>query len=511
LFAAFLMLAVVVPAVSASRVRSLSLLNDASHNVGLTLEGPKPQFRARASLEKLDEAIRKSAEGGWLKMLGIKAESWDGLKRWVVENWDVVVDAAVRRLGGDVRGELEALRDRLNDDKIVREVVAPALLLIQAERLGVNETALRYFGAVVSGAIGGDGYVSAALKKVELTSGERAVALLWKAALAAHGIETEVRDTGRKFGVVASGNGAARLARLCFLFGSPLLEGDERVINHKLYEAVELGAGGVLSVSWEGLRRTPSGLVAADLIISVGGAAVKYNVYLRENDILLVFGSTDRSRVELAARLLRLAGISAEMKKVGKRDAWYVYAYTDSLAAGREELRKALANIVKEAVKNEKKAERWLKKLERGRTVWEGWPKYHVGLARSGALDVKYQSTNSDNLRREAQRLEKIGLKRGVHFTVEMPEDGGKGYVYIRREGLAYAAWLSVYGKDEQQRKLVAKFVEYILQRAREKGENVYRKALEVVEEGKKGLREEGRGGGQGARGENNRRRLQVR
>jgi hypothetical protein len=52
--------------------------------VSLTLEGPKPQFQARASLDKLDEAIKKSAEYGWLKMLDIKAESWDGLTQLVV-------------------------------------------------------------------------------------------------------------------------------------------------------------------------------------------------------------------------------------------------------------------------------------------------------------------------------------------------------------------------------------------------------------------------------------------
>jgi len=50
---------------------------------------------------------------------------------------------------------------------------------------------------------------------------------------------------------------------------------------------------------------------------------------------------------------------------------------------------------------------------------------------------------------------------------------------------LAHATFLSVYGKDEQQRRLAAEFVEYILQRAREEGEDVYRKALEVVEEGR--------------------------
>jgi hypothetical protein len=102
--------------------------------------------------------------------------------------------------GFDLAGaleELEALRDRLNDDKTARKVVAPALLLIQAERLGVNEATLRHFGAVVSGAIDGDGYVSAARREVSLASGEREVALLWGAALAAHGIKAELRDVGR--------------------------------------------------------------------------------------------------------------------------------------------------------------------------------------------------------------------------------------------------------------------------------------------------------------------------
>ena len=200
--------------------------------MSLTLEGPKLQVVVVAPLDKLDETIKKSAEDGWLKVLGVKAESWEGLKGWVVENWDVVVEAAVRRLGGDVQGELETLRDKLNDDKIAREVVASALLFIQAERLGVNKTALRYFGAVISGAIDGDGYVSAARKEVGLSSGKREVALLEAAAIAAHGIETEVRGTDRKLDVVASGVGAARLAGLYFLYGSPLLGGDEGIINH---------------------------------------------------------------------------------------------------------------------------------------------------------------------------------------------------------------------------------------------------------------------------------------
>ncbi len=100
-----------------------------------------------------------------------------------------------------------------------------------------------------------------------------------------HGIETEVRGTDRKLDVVASGGDAVKLAGLYFLYGPPLLEGDEEVINHKLADAMELGAEG-LSVSWEGLRQTKSG-VAADLTISVGGVAIKYNVYLRDDVIKL--------------------------------------------------------------------------------------------------------------------------------------------------------------------------------------------------------------------------------
>ncbi len=53
----------------------------AVRGVNLTLEGPKPRFYAQTSLKNLDDAIKRSAEGGWLKMLGIKAESWDGLRR----------------------------------------------------------------------------------------------------------------------------------------------------------------------------------------------------------------------------------------------------------------------------------------------------------------------------------------------------------------------------------------------------------------------------------------------
>jgi len=128
-------------------------------------------------------------------------------------------------------------------------------------------------------------------------------------------------------------------------------------------------------------------------------------------------------------------------------------------------------------------AERWLKKLKEGRVLREGWPKYEVGLV-EGALVVRFASPNPGSIERQAQRLRDMGLVEGVHFTVKTPEGGKNGYVNILKEGLVYAAWLSVRG-SERQRDLAAEFISYILDMARKEGEDVRKKAEEVVEEGK--------------------------
>jgi len=128
-------------------------------------------------------------------------------------------------------------------------------------------------------------------------------------------------------------------------------------------------------------------------------------------------------------------------------------------------------------------AERWLKKLKEGRVLREGWPKYEVGLV-EGALVVRFASPNPGSIERQAQRLRDMGLVEGVHFTVKTPEGGKNGYVNILKEGLVYAAWLSVRG-SERQWDLAAEFISYILDRARKEGEDVRKKAEEVVEEGK--------------------------
>ncbi len=194
------------------------------------------------------------------------------------------------------------------------------------------------------------------------------------------------------------------------------------------------------------VRRTKSG-VAADLIISEASVAVKYNVYLSDK-VKLKFTSSDRSRAELAAILLRHAGVNVDVRKEGGRDVWHVEATTDELATGHRELREALVEIIRRAVENgwvdASKAEGWLEKLEKGRVLKEGWPEYDMQLTRSGALVVRFGSTDRNSIEREKQRLENMGLEKGRHFTVKMPEGGKAGYVNILKEGLAYAAWLSV-------------------------------------------------------------------
>jgi len=380
---------------------------------------------------------------------------------------------------------------------VVRKFVEPALELIMLDKAlrgeFDRERAKLIFGEMYATALAGDGAVGP--DKVDLAvggelGGGAALLRLATLLLLSQLLPDELKFNARRrvgksvYNITAYGENAAGLMRLLAV-SAPSAGGE--YLSEKFDEFVKVDRVEV-RLDKDSIRLTPRGLVAADLIISEAGIAVKYNVYLSEKAIKLHFVSSNRSHAELAARLLRLAGVSAEVKKVGDRNVWLVWATTDVLAAGREELRDAIRIVVEEALEkgwvDEKKARRWLEKLEEGRVLMEGGPKYHVRLTRSGALEVKYQPTDPDSIEWETQRLENMGLVKGVHFSVKMPEGGGKGYVNILKEGLAYAAWLSVYG-SEDQRKLAAEFVNYILQRAEKAGEKVYEKAKKIVEEGK--------------------------
>jgi len=376
-------------------------------------------------------------------------------------------------------------------DEVVRKFVAPAIELMMLDK-ALNsefdrEEALLLFGEMYATAVAGDGTVGS--KRVELAVGGelgggasllRLAALLLLSQLLPDelkfGVRVYVRN-GNLYNIAAYGENAARLKRLLAI-SAPSAGGE--YLSPKFDQFVEEAR---VEVRFdENSIRQIGGGGAADLTISVSGVAVTYTVYLSEA-ITLIYTSTDRSRAELAALLLKLAGVDAAVWKGGSTGVWYVKATTDMLAAGREELRKAIAEIVKKAVEKRLveagRAERWLKKLESGLTLEEGWPKYNIMLFK-GVPVIRFGSISRDSIEREAQRLEKMGLKRGVHFSVTTPEGGKVGYVRILKEGLAYAAYLSVHGNKE-----AAKFVEFILQRAEEKGKEVYKEFLKVVNEGK--------------------------
>ena len=383
------------------------------------------------------------------------------------------------------------------DDKIIRKFVAPALELIMLDKALNNkfdrEEALLIFGEMYATALAGDGHVGQ--RRVELTVGGElggGATLLRLASLhllsqllpdeLKFNVRVYVRE-GRYYRITTTGEDAAKFKRLLAV-SVPSAGGEylSEKFNGFMKEAQ-------VEVWVDNIRPTKSG-VAADLIISVSGAAVKYSIYLWK-EITLEFQSTDRSRVELAARLLKLAGVNTEVKKkMSNREVWRIWATTDMLAAGRKELRDALAKIVETARKSvgEEKAKRWLEKLKSGLTLMEGWPKYEMEHARSGAFIVRYRSINPDSIEDEARRFRAMGLVEGKHFTVKMPKGGRKGYISILRKGLERAAWLSVHGEGEQQ-KLAAAFVELILQRAEKacggaERCTVYEKAKEIIEEG---------------------------
>ena len=378
-------------------------------------------------------------------------------------------------------------------DAVVRKFVAPALELIMLDKALRSEfdreEALLYFGEMYASAVAGDGHVGP--REVVLTVGGElggGAALLRLATL--HLLNQLLSDEwkfgvraymgkGRYYSITAYGGDAARFKRLLAVTAP---SASREYLSPKFEEFME-AAQVKVQLDKDSIRLTEGGNIAADLTISEGNAAVKYNIYLR-SDILLEFHSSDRSCVEHAARLLRLAGISAEVKRKGDEDVWYVVATTDMLAAGRRELRDAVRKVVEEALKkdwvDEKKAKRWLEKLERGVVTWEG-KKFEVRHA-SGTLIVSFSSTSRESLEEVAGEFKAMGLEKGVHFTVRWGGEGGR--VYLLAEGVRRLAWVSIHGEGEQRQR-GAEFLKFLKEKAKKRGGEVLRKLEALVEEGR--------------------------
>ncbi len=194
-------------------------------------------------------------------------------------------------------------------DEVVRKFVAPALELIMLNKALNNEfdreEALLIFGEMYATALAGDG--SAGRRSVVLAVGGElggGAALLRLATLhllnqllpdeLKFGIRTYV-ERDKYYYIAAHGENATKLKRLLAVT-APLAGGG--YLSDKFNEFVKEAR---VEVQLDNIRLTKRN-VAADLTISEGGAAVKYNVYLSDK-VVLQFESTDRSRVELAARL----------------------------------------------------------------------------------------------------------------------------------------------------------------------------------------------------------------
>jgi hypothetical protein len=378
-------------------------------------------------------------------------------------------------------------------DAVVRKFVEPALELIMLDKAlrgeFDGEKAKLNFGVMYATAVAGDGHVGPDI--VTLTAGGElggGAALLRLATLHLLNqlLPKEFKfNTGiyvekdRYYRIAAYGENAARFKRFLAVT-APSAGGG--YLSEKFDEFVK-EAQVEVQLDKNSIRLTDGVNVAVDLTISEASVAVKYTVYLRKY-ILLEFQSTDLGRVELAARLLRLAGVSAEVKrKEDGRGEWRVEATTDMLAAGREELRKALAEIVKTARDNgwvdEKKARRWLEKLEKGVATWEG-KKFSIRLV-EGALEVRFNPTSRESLEEVAREFKAMGLVEGVHFTVRW--GGERGHVYLLAEGVRHLAWVSIHGEGEQRR--AAGFLKFLEEKAKKRGDEVLRKLEALLEEGR--------------------------
>ncbi len=365
------------------------------------------------------------------------------------------------------------------------------MLLLELERATTPEErgeALWRLGLIFAAAIAGDGHVNR--DYVRLTSGEGGATLLWLAALQKAG---ELAGLGKLAGFkpklyvrdryyyldVTSGDATA-LAAVMPAVG----------LNPKAEKAIAMFRKGAESqrvdIELVEVRRTEGGATAV-VKVKAGPWEARYNVYLREDEMMLNFNSTDVDRVYQMAHVLRLLGVRAEPKKESGRDVWYIDVYTDALASKTvlPAFREALAKAVEEAARNSwvkaETAEKWVKKLRASVTVAEDKPKFSIQTKGSSSLDILYTTTNAEKLAQYVERLRGLGLMEGVHLTTKEPKDGERGYLRITAEGVVKLAELAHHAEDEEIRLKAAEWIKHLIARAEESGEEAAKKKLEEL------------------------------
>ncbi len=226
--------------------------------------------------------------------------------------------------------------------------------------------------------------------------------------------------------------------------------------------------GGGVEVKLGSMRRTGKGYIAADLFV----LGVKFRLYMRRGNATLRFGTTNKSRAELAAQLLKKVGVDVEVYR--NKEVWHMFASLKRLADADKALKEAVVASIKTAAErgwiDAGRAQRWIAKIECTRI-------YNV----RGKLAI--YSKHPEVLERETRRLREMGLVEGVHFALKMPEGGRMGRLRILARGLAYAAWLSAHGSG-RQRELAKEFLERVLRAAQTEGGDAYRRVKRMVDVG---------------------------
>ncbi len=230
--------------------------------------------------------------------------------------------------------------------KIARKFVALVYMLklvkVAEKGLMPREEALRRIGEIYATMVAGDGNIQLPSVVELVISGVLGdvaafllAAVLYKAGkLAPEKFVPRVYEGHKAYYVRASGNYGRALAHF-IAATTPSVKGE--YLLEKFDVLMDLAKPGVKVGEVE---KTEGGFKTT-LTLELQGQSVTYDVYLGET-IRLVYTTADEERLELAARLLKLAGV----RKVEVREGRIEVA-GDALASASVELRKALVKTIR--------------------------------------------------------------------------------------------------------------------------------------------------------------------
>ncbi|AFA40822.1 PaRep2b protein [Pyrobaculum oguniense TE7] len=169
-----------------------------------------------------------------------------------------------------------------------------------------------------------------------------------------------------------------------------------------------------------------------------GNELTHINVGWDGESLRAVFNGAKEKAERLASILSALGGV-VEARQYGNK--WRVELTTDSIAAIRRaewlEAVKALVEaLYKNGVISSAKRDELIKEIKAGPNVVEvaGVEMSVVEKKASGSkwLEITYWPTSAEAFEVAVNALRGAGFVEGVHFTAKRPEEGKKGYIYLK-------------------------------------------------------------------------------